>query len=254
MGTRTSHPPGTFSWTDLATTDAEAAKAFYTALFGWEPVDTAAGPNATYTMMRVGGHDVAALYQGREGQPTAWLSYVTVEDADATAARAKELGATLMTEAFDVLTAGRMALIHDPQGALFAVWQPGESIGAKLVNDPGSMTWNDLATPDVDQAAAFYRDLFGWRTEEVPGAEGQYWTIWNGDRTNGGMRPMQPGEPAPSWTAYFTVADLDAALARVGELGGATVAGPMQVGPGRFAAVRDPQGAVFSLYEGDIDD
>jgi predicted enzyme related to lactoylglutathione lyase len=257
MGERTSHPPGTFSWADLGTTDAAGAKAFYTALFGWEaedmPVPGGGGP---YTMMRIDGKSVAAVYpMQQEGQPPAWLAYVTVEDADATAAKAKELGATLIDDPFDVMDVGRMVVIRDPQGAVFAAWQPRTSIGAQLVNDPGSMTWNDLGTPDVDASARFYEGLFGWRVEALPEAGGSYSVIWNGERTNGGVRPLQEGEPVPWWSVYFTVTDLDGALARAGELGGGTLVPPMEVTPGRrFATVRDPQGAVFNLYEGDIDD
>src|SRR4051794_28359101 len=116
MGKRTSHKPDTFSWADLGTTDAEAAKSFYTALLGWDAVDLPVGDGMTYTMLRIGEETVAALYQAmQEGQPPAWLVYVTVEDADATAAKAKELGATLISEPFDVMTAGRMAVVQDPQ-------------------------------------------------------------------------------------------------------------------------------------------
>lgn len=255
MGTRTSHPPGTFSWADLATSDAGEAKAFYTGVFGWTPEDMPVPDAPPYTMLRVGDTAVAALYGAREGQPSAWLSYVTVEDADATAAKARELGATLMAEPMDVMEAGRMAIVQDPQGAVFAIWQPRGAIGAERVNEPNCMTWNELATPDMGASGSFYSDLFGWRIEDAPGAEGRYATILNGDRTNGGIRPLQDGEPMPWWAVYFAVEDLDASLGRAAELGGATLAGPMEVLEGRrIAAVRDPHGAVFNLYEGDLDD
>jgi len=255
MGKRTSHAPGTFSWADLGTTDADAAKAFYTALFGWRAEDMPVPGSGPYTMLRVGADAVAALYGVQEGRPAAWLAYVTVADADATAARAKELGATLISEPFDVMTAGRMAVIQDPQGAVLAIWQPGESIGAQLVNDPGSMTWNDLATPDMDASANFYSALFGWRIDPIPEAGGQYSSIRNGDRTNGGLRPLQPGEPTPWWSVYFTVADLDAALTHADELGATTILPPREVTPGnRFATLRDPQGASFNLFAGNVDD
>ena len=256
MGERTSHKPGTFSWADLGTTDNEGAKAFYTALFGWEAKDMPVPGAGVYTLLLLDGRTAAASYEmQQEGQPPFWLSYVTVESADATAAKAKELGATLVDDPFDVMTVGRMVVIRDPQGAVFAAWEPRESIGAQVVNDPGSMTWNDLGTTDMDASARFYEQLFGWRVEPIPEAGGQYSTIWNGDRTNGGIRPLREGEPMPWWSVYFTVADLDASLATVGDLGGATSVPPREVVPGRrFATVRDPQGAVLNLYEGDVDD
>jgi uncharacterized protein len=254
MGTRTSYPPGTFSWADLGTTDPDAAKAFYGALLGWEADDMPAGDGVTYTMARVGDEYVAGLYRlEQQERPPAWLSYVTVEDADASAARARELGGTAM-DPFDVLDSGRMAVVQDPQGAHFAVWQPEEHIGAGRVNDPGCMTWNDLATPDVPGAARFYSELFGWRVEEIAESGGQYWTVYNGERANGGMRPLEPGAPVPYWTVFFTVADLDATLAEAARRGGRALTEPMSVGPGRFVALMDPQGAVFSVYEGDVDD
>ena len=148
-----------------------------------------------------------------------------------------------------------MAVVQDPQGAVLAVWEPRDHIGAGLVNDPGSITWNDLATPDMDAAADFYSQLLGWSIDPIPEANGQYSSIGNEGRTNGGIRPLQPGEPMPWWSVYFTIADLDAALTQAGELGGATIVPAREVVPGRrFATVRDPQGAIFNLYEGDVDD
>ena len=150
MGERTSHPAGAFSWAELSTNDAEAAKAFYTGLFGWDVEDTPAGPDMNYTMARLGGKEVAAMYQQGEreqGVPPNWHSYVTVESADDAAARAKELGAELLGDgAFDVMDVGRMAIIQDPTGAMIFAWEPRKSIGATRVNDPGSLTWNDLGT------------------------------------------------------------------------------------------------------------
>jgi predicted enzyme related to lactoylglutathione lyase len=131
MGDRTSHSPGTFSWTDLATTDTDAAKRFYGPLFGWDFDDQPIpGDGGVYTMLMRDGKAVAALFRGQEGMPTAWSSYVTVESADATATKATDLGANLMGEPFDVMDAGRMAVIQDPTGAVVSVWEPHGSIGA----------------------------------------------------------------------------------------------------------------------------
>src|SRR5215218_8940614 len=229
MGERTSYPPGTFSWVDLQTSDQEAAKSFYSDLLGWEYEDVPIGDGASYSMAKLQGHSVAAIgpLQGEE-MPSHWNCYVTVADADASAARAKELGATLLAEPFDVFDAGRMAAFADPQGAVLSVWQAKESIGAGLVNAPGALSWNDLLSPDVEASAAFYRDLFGWEVTEVEGSDGQYWSITNGGRLNGGMMPLPPGGH-PAWNLYFGVDDAEAAMARAGELGAQTVMGPMDV-------------------------
>jgi uncharacterized protein len=262
MGERTSYEPGTFSYAELATTDAAGAKEFYSGLFGWETEDASVGEDMIYTLCRLRGRTVAALYQSKEAPHPAWLSYVTAEDADATTATARELGANVFTEPFDVMTFGRMAVIQDPTGAVFAIWQPKDSIGAQLVNDPGAMTVNQLNTTDVEAAKRFYSELFGWRFErqtELGDTEGvQYWGIFNGDRLNGGM--MELVEPAreagvPShWLVFFTVEDADAAVSRIRELGGQVQVEPTEIPAGRFAVAVDPQGATFALFEGEVDD
>jgi predicted enzyme related to lactoylglutathione lyase len=153
MGERDSYAPGVFCWADLGTTDAAAAKAFYTGLLGWEAEDLAAGDDGVYTMFRRDGRDVAALYEmGAEERgelPPHWSSYVSVDDVEAVAARARELGATVVAEPFDVTDSGRMAVVRDPGGAIVHLWQAGRHIGAGCVNEPGCMVWNELATPDV---------------------------------------------------------------------------------------------------------
>jgi len=252
MGERTSYPPGTFSWVDLQTSDPEAAKVFYSGLFGWDYDDVPVGDGAVYSMAQLQGHSVAAL-GGRQDEsiPPHWNCYVTVADVDASAARAAELGATLLAEPFDVFDAGRMAIFQDPQGAVLSIWQANETIGAELVNVPGALTWNDLISPDVAGSAAFYRDLFGWDIQEL--APGEYWSIANGANRNGGMMPMPPGSH-PAWNLYFAVDDVDATVARARELGGDTVMGPMDVpNGGRLAVLRDPQNAVFSVLTGELD-
>lgn len=259
MGVRESHPAGTFSWTDLSTTDTAGALTFYGVLLGWEGEEMPAGEGMTYWMLRVGGHAVAGMSamgeeQRASGAPPAWLSYVTVEDADATAARAAELGGTVMMPAFDVLDAGRMALLQDPQGAVLAAWQPRGSIGAELVNDPGAMTMNQLNTSDPQAAADFYSGLFGWSTSQVAPEPQAYWSLENGGRLNGGMMALPPGGFAPPhWLVYFTVADLDAAAATIARDGGEVVVPATAVPAGRFLVARDPQGAYFALFEGDVD-
>jgi uncharacterized protein len=254
MGERTSFTPGTFSWVDLNTDDQEASKAFYADLLGWTYNDIPIGDGAHYSMAQIDGHDVAAITPMPPGTDVVhWNSYVTVADVDATAARAKELGATLLAEPFDVFDSGRMAILQDSQGAILSLWQPRAHIGAGLVNAPGALSWNDLVTPDVEASAAFYRDLFGWTIEETPGSDARYWTITNEGRLNGGLLPMIP-EGHPAWNLYFAVEDCDAAAARAGELGGGTIMGPMTLPNGSsFAILRDPQNAVFSVLSGPLD-
>ncbi len=259
MGERTKYIPGTFSWTDLTTTDQDAAKAFYTALFGWTAVDMPAGEGVVYSMMQLAGKDVAAIspqpqQQRDAGAPPVWNSYITVESADAAVERAKQLGGSVHAPAFDVLDAGRMGVVQDPQGAYFLVWEPKSHIGAGLVNAPGALSWNELASTDLDGAPAFYRELFGWTTQPFEGTEMPYLGVQTSDgHANGGMRPAQPGEPA-YWLVYFGTDDVDASVAKVSELGGSELVGPMDIGVGKIAIVRDPQGAVFALYFGRFDD
>jgi predicted enzyme related to lactoylglutathione lyase len=255
MGERTSYPPGTFSWSDLQTDDLDRAKSFYGELLGWSYADIPIGDDAVYSMAQVGGHNVAGLGERQdESIPPQWTCYVTVEDADASAARAVELGATLLAEPFDVFDAGRMAVFADPHGAVLSIWQAKDNIGAGLVNALGALTWNDLMSPDVPASADFYRALFGWDIAEIEGAEGQYWSITNNGRINGGIMPAPEGGH-PMWNLYFAVEDADAAVAKAGELGGSTIAGPMDVPNGtRFAVLSDSSGAVFSVAAGPMDD
>jgi predicted enzyme related to lactoylglutathione lyase len=254
MGTRESYANGTFCWVDLATTDTEAAKAFYGALFGWSLQEV-----PQYGFFRRGDAVVAGLAelqpaQRDAGVPPSWSSYVRVEEADAVCARAEQLGGAVRAAPFEIPQAGRMAVLADPQGAVFLLREPGKFPGAELVNTPGSFTWNDLQTTDPEAAAGFYRDLFGWEIAATEGAGGAYFTIRNRGRMNGGlMRSPQEGVP-PFWMAYFGVESLDGAMEQTRQAGGAVLAGPIEVPAGRFAALRDPQGAVFSVMEGEYDD
>jgi predicted enzyme related to lactoylglutathione lyase len=253
MAERESYAPGTFCWADLGTTDAEAAKAFYTRVFGWEAVDTRVGDAGTYTMFRLDGRDVAALYELDEAQRASltphWSSYVLVEDVDALAARVRELGGEVLAEPFDVVQAGRTAAVRDPTGATLYLWQPREQRGAGRVNDPGCMVWNELASPDPARARDFFVELLGW---DVEPEESGYGVIRLNGAVNGGIRPPQDGEPT-HWLVYFTVASCDETVAAIREAGGTVIAGPMDTPVGRVAAVADPQGAAFALYEGQVD-
>lgn len=253
MGERDSHEQGTFSWTDLSTPDAEASKQFYGGLFGWGFEDSPIPDGGVYVMARLGGRAAAAMFETTERHP-AWASYVTVEDVDAITARARELGANVLAEPFDVMDAGRMATLQDPTGAVFCVWQPRRAIGAEVVNAPGTLTLNQLNTSDPEAAQRFYSDLCGWRFEQMS-VEPPYWGIYRGEAVNGGMMPLPPGGPAPShWLVYFGIDDLDAAAEEIGSLGGTVMVPPQEVPGGRILVARDPQGAVFALFAGRFDD
>jgi predicted enzyme related to lactoylglutathione lyase len=259
MGDRETYTPGTFCWTDLTTTDQPAAKDFYAALFGWEMTDNEVGDGVVYTMAAIGGKSVGAIspqpqQQRDAGVPPVWNSYISVHDADEALERARQLGGTVHAPAFDVMDAGRMGVVQDPQGAYFLVWQPKQHIGASLVNDSGALSWNELASPDLDGSSDFYRELFGWTVTPIEGMEPPYRMIKNADGwNNGGIRPLMPPGTPPHWLVYFGVQDIDAGLARVSELGGSQIVGPIDIGAGRIGVVQDPQGAVFALFAGDFE-
>jgi predicted enzyme related to lactoylglutathione lyase len=247
MGTRTSYTPGTICWVDLVVEDPAAAKAFYGGLFGWEYE----GPDDYAIAQRDGGAVAAILPKPDPSMPPHWNTYVSVEDAEATAAEAQRLGATILLPAGDVGESGRVAVFQDPQGAVLSLWQPGQDFGASVVNGPGLLSWNDLLSPDPAASAAFYGELFGWEITEI--APGQYWSIANAGARNGGMMPVPP-RAHPAWNLYFGSTDAAATVAQAQALGGSLVMGPMEVPGGTFAIIRDPQNAVFSIVDGEFDD
>jgi predicted enzyme related to lactoylglutathione lyase len=259
MGERSGYAPGTFCWAELTTSDQDAAKAFYGALLGWQADDRPVGDAGSfYSMQMIDDKPVAAIaaqpeQQREAGVPPLWNSYVSVDSADAVAERASELGATVHAPPFDVMSVGRMAVIQDPQGAFFMPWEPRDHIGAALVNQPGTLVWNELQSPDLDASAAFYGDLFGWELEESDGMDQRYLMIKIGDSYNGGIRELTPPSP-PNWLVYFGVEDVEQALMRLNELGGSTIAGPIDIGIAKIAVGADPQGAVFALYAGQLAD
>jgi uncharacterized protein len=261
MGERTEYEPGTFSWVDLGTTDPDGAKGFYAGLFGWEYEDVPVGDGATYTMCRIDGKDVCALtgqneQERQQGVPPHWNSYISVDDLDARAPRIGELNGNLLMPPFDVLDAGRMAVGSDPSGAVFAIWEPRDQIGAGLVNAPGALAWNELATGDREAAKEFYGALFGWTFAPLEGSAMPYDVIENRNRSNGGIRPQgdQEKSMSPYWAPYFGTTSCDESVGRVGELGGRVLIPKTPLPAGAFAGIRDPQGAFFLLFEGEFDD
>ncbi|HEY7111666.1 MAG TPA: VOC family protein [Thermoanaerobaculia bacterium] len=255
----TRHDHGAFSWAELSTSDTAAAKTFYKDLFGWSIKDNPMGPGPqdVYTMLQVSGKDVGALYpmpaeQKQQGMPPHWTTYVTVKSADETAKKATELGGKVIAEPFDVMTFGRMAVIQDPLGAIFAVWEAKEHIGAQRVNEPGAFCWMELLTPDLAKAKTFYSGLFGWTYKDSTTPGMQYSEILRGGSPIGGMMPPMPGmEKMPSvWGVYWQVNDVDASTSKAKSLGAKTLVEPRDIpNTGRFAVLQDPQGAAFSIYK-----
>jgi len=250
-------PAGSFCWIELHTNDQPAAKKFYDSLFGWASADNAMGPNDFYTMFRLQGRDAAAGCTLRpeersNGVPPHWMIYIAVASADAAATKAAQLGGTIFAPAFDVMDAGRMAVIQDPTGAVFCVWQANKNAGIGIAEVAGTLCWADLSTPDVKRASDFYSGLFGWQIAADPKDTSGYLHIKNGEHFIGGVPPAayrQPGVP-PHWLAYFLVDDVDASAAKAKETGANLHLPPMSVaGVGRMSVVADPQGAVFAIFK-----
>lgn len=254
MPNRDSYPQGTPSWVDLATTDVEGSKAFYAELFGWEwSTEETDQPDNPYHMARLRDRAAAGLMQQAPEQtgmgiPCMWQLYLTVDDIEATAAGAVDAGGSVMAPPFDVMDAGRMAVLTDPSGAVICLWQAKEHIGAEVVNEPGAFTWAELTTTDQPAIAEFYGKLVGMTSEvtEMPGLGQMTFLKINGEDVASAMPPPMEGMPN-HWGAYFAVEDTDAACARIRELGGQVLAEPFDIAPGRCAPVMDPAGAAFSI-------
>lgn len=251
------HQPGTFSWIDLATTDAESAKKFYTELFGFTAIDTPVGPDMVYTMLQLHGKPVAALYemnekQRDEGIPPHWLSYVTVENVDGTIEKVKSLDGKVLVEPSDVMDSGRMAMLQDPTGAVLALWQPKEHIGASFKNIPGSLCWNELVTNDTEKDKAFYTQLFNWGSQSSEMIGMIYTSYMIGEQPVAGMYKVKEEMPdvPPHWLSYFAVEDCDQSVAKAQELGATVLQAAKDIlEVGRFSVLRDPQGAAFAIIK-----
>jgi uncharacterized protein len=259
MSERDAYENGTPSWADHSSSDPEAAARFYSGLFGWETEDVMP-PDAGshYFMARVRGRDVAAISSQMNPGPVVWTTYIAVDDADATAAKVGDAGGQVFAEPFDVFDSGRMAVLADNSGAPFSIWQARRHIGAGLVNEPGTMCWNELLTRDADGAKRFYGAVFGWRTSAMPFEGGEY-TLWHlpgegePEPAVGGMMPMVgeqwPTDLPPHWSVYFAVEDTDSTCSRSESLGGRVAVPPFDSSVGRIAALNDPMGAAFSVIK-----
>ena len=239
---------GVPNWVDVSTRDTAATVEFYSMLFGWEASDQ--GEEAGhYHMLRKGGLDVAGLGPAQPGQPTAWSTYLAVDDIDAALEKATAAGGTSMMPVMDVFEQGRMTFLSDPAGAVVGLWEPKAHIGSRIVNEPASPVWHELATRDIDAAQAFYTAVAGWEYVPMDGP-GTYLLCQVSGRPVGGMMPLGAEVPAAapsSWTVYFGVTDTDASARRVTELGGAALVEPFDTPVGRSAVVRDSTGATFAI-------
>ncbi len=245
------YAPGTPMWVDLSSSDVEAAKTFYGGLFGWK-ADPIPDPQAGgYTMFTLGDKLVAGVGPIQNpGQPPTWAMYVATENADETAQKVTQAGGKVIMPPMDVMEAGRMAIFADPSGAVFGVWQPGQHQGAGIVNEPNSLCWNELNTPNVETIKGFYNTVFGWEGDTHAMGDGEY-TEWKlNDKSIGGAMPMPQQVPSgtpPFWMTYFAVENCDAAVEKTQQLGGKVLMPAMDIEPGRFAVLADPQGAVFAV-------
>lgn len=251
------HPAGSFCWIELHTSDQPDAKKFYNSLFGWEAHDNPMGDAGVYTMFRLQGRDAAAGCSLRpdersQGVASYWMIYITVENTDAAVTKAKQLGGKILAPAFDVMDAGRMAVIQDPTGAVFCPWQPNKNNGIGIAHVHGTLCWADLSTPDPKRASDFYSGLLGWQLITDSKDPSGYLHIKNGEHFIGGVPPAahrQPGVP-PHWLAYFQVDDVDAAANKAKGMGAKLYLAPMSMeGVGRFSVIADPQGAVFAIFK-----
>ena len=248
MPERTSYAPGTPAWIDIGT-DVDAAAAFYSALFGWALVSAgpAAGGYGFFT--DAAGKLIAGVGPQQSPGPPFWSHYVSVADVDETAAKVTAAGGTVVVPPMDVMEAGRMAVFQDTEGAFFSGWQPGETIGCEVVNEPGAFCWTELNTRDLEAAKAFYPQVFGWGVHTSAGPmEYSEWQV-DGESIAGmmAMPPMVPAEVPPYWLVYFAVTDTDATVAKAKELGAMAMVEGMDTPAGRLAVLADPQGAAFAV-------
>jgi predicted enzyme related to lactoylglutathione lyase len=248
---------GNFCWVDANLENLEKGRGFYGELFGWKSKDTKL-PGGDYTLFEIGDDTVAGLLElplnaKKMGAPPHWLCYVAVEDAATATAKALKLGAKVLLLATDV-GPGKMSVIADPSGAVFALWQTIEPMGTIRWREPNSMTWQELTTTDPARATSFYVEMFGWRSESVPMGDFEYTLLYNGGEQIAGLMPQPKAmveAKAPSfWTVYFEVLDCDATAAKTKKLGGDIVHPPTDIpNVGRFAILKDPEGAAFAIIK-----
>ena len=238
-------------WADVMAPDVESAGRFYSAVLGWtvpEPDDEKWGG---YVVAHVDGAAAAGIGPGQQGARAAWTMYFASDDADAHAATARAAGGVVLSDPGDVGPLGRMAILTDPSGAVFGLWQAGTMIGAELVNEPGGLVWEDLRSSDPARAQEFYRELFDFRLDPMEMAGADYSTFALAGESAplggmGGLMGLPEGTPS-HWLVYFAVTDTDTAVAAAEASGGSVIAPAMDTEYGRTAGLADPAGAVFMV-------
>ncbi|MEQ9322613.1 MAG: VOC family protein [Polyangiaceae bacterium] len=256
MTTIETYTPGQFCWVDLNAKDFDAMAKWYAELWGWT-LETDPTPMGRYGIFSKDGQPVAGMGEMSDemkagGMPSVWNSYVCVEDCRATVAKAKELGGEILFDTHETPNeSGTLAFLKDPEGAVFALWQPGNHIGARRVNEPGSFSWNELAVRDIAKAKAFYGELFGWQATDMESGPAKVTMFENAGRPNGHALQMTEeweGMP-PHWSVYFAVADTDATVKQIEALGGKVHVPPFDIPQGRIAVVANPDGATNYLIK-----
>jgi len=273
MPERDGYLAGVPCWIDTTQPDPDAAVAFYSGLFGWEFEDVMPpGSPGAYFIARIRGRDVAAVTGPSQEAPgtATWNTYIAVDSADDTAAKAREAGGEVLVAPFDVMDAGRMAVIADPEGAILSVWEARRHRGAGIVNEHGAVNFNGLHTQDLATAKRFYGSVFGWSTLTLDGGT-QMWTLPGyGDeleREAPGRReqtiafgvpvefmdvvanisPTAPDQPDARayWDVTFGADDANGIAERATELGGTVIVAPVDVPWARMTVIADPNGATF---------
>ena len=251
------HKEGKFSYSDLMTSDLEAATRFYTDLFGWQIEDHPMSEDANdiYRMFTLEGRPVCAASkqrpdQAEAGVPPMWNVYFTVDDVDLKAKEVESLGGSVHAPPFDVFDNGRMAVVTDPAGAFFCLWQANKSIGAYVMHEPNTLTWAESGSTDPDKVKPFYSQLFGWKHQDQDMGGGQMYTVFSSEDDPFAAGMMKSQMPMSYWSMYFAVSDCKATTAKALANGGSAMLDSEPIeGVGVVSVLTDPQGAMFGLIE-----